>query len=205
MDLRSAQNLTQKVLAEKSGSSPTTISNLENGKINKPQHRTMRRIAAALDISVVDLLESEAPTVKADALPSPEHKKVPEEELRRKVRTWEGMLASLAKLYKKAEEELQMAEPDVLPDSVIDVANAIGHSLFLLSREADEVRDSPGVNAATEKIRDVRASMERILEQKLGPWDNTQAREIAMFKAARDAESSLASIEEDRDERRVVS
>jgi transcriptional regulator with XRE-family HTH domain len=55
MDLRRARGQTQEELAKKAGTSPTTISNLESGKIKNPQRRTLRRIAAALGVSVEEL------------------------------------------------------------------------------------------------------------------------------------------------------
>ena len=68
MDLRAEQDLTQEELAERAGTSPTTISNLESGKIKNPHYRTLRRVATALGVGVEELT---APKVLS---PQPEHK-----------------------------------------------------------------------------------------------------------------------------------
>lgn len=54
-DLRRARGLTQEETARRANTSPTTISNLESGKIKNPQRRTLRSIAAALGVSVEEL------------------------------------------------------------------------------------------------------------------------------------------------------
>ncbi len=69
MDLRIERDLTQEVLAEMAGTSPTTISNLESGKIKNPQYRTMRRIAAALGVDVEELIAPKAPNRPSPAAP----------------------------------------------------------------------------------------------------------------------------------------
>jgi transcriptional regulator with XRE-family HTH domain len=60
MDLRDQRNLTQEELAERAGTSPTTISNLESGKIKNPHYRTLRRVATALGVGVGELTAPKA-------------------------------------------------------------------------------------------------------------------------------------------------
>ncbi len=127
-----------------------------------------------------------------------------EEERRRSVRTreaildWETVLEALATRYQDAERELREAEPGVFPNEVIDVAVDAGHHLRLLSREADEVREAPGVVAAEKRVRAVIASVERMIDQFLNPMDETHVEQSARFKraAARGATASYASIGE---------
>jgi transcriptional regulator with XRE-family HTH domain len=60
MDLRVQQELTQEELAAKAGTSPTTISNLESGRVARPQYRTLRKVAAALGVDVEELVSPKA-------------------------------------------------------------------------------------------------------------------------------------------------
>ena len=55
-ELRTAQNLTLRQLEEKSGVSKTQINVIENGRAN-PTIDTLERIAAALGVSVPELLQ----------------------------------------------------------------------------------------------------------------------------------------------------
>jgi len=55
--LRKARDLTQAELAEKSGVTQATISDLESGKQHMAQFATLRQLAKALRVSVGDLFE----------------------------------------------------------------------------------------------------------------------------------------------------
>jgi excisionase family DNA binding protein len=127
-----------------------------------------------------------------------------EEERRHSVRTreaildWETVLEALATRYRDAEREFREAEPGVFPNEVIDVAVDAGHHLRLLSREADEVREAPGVVAAEKRVRCASASVERMINQFLNPMDEAHVEQSARFKraAARGGTASYASIRE---------
>lgn len=54
-EYREKQNITQEELAEKSGISRTTISNLENGLLNSTTNTTMLKIAKALNCKVNEI------------------------------------------------------------------------------------------------------------------------------------------------------
>ncbi len=121
------------------------------------------------------------------------------EETRTLVWAWEVILEDLLRRYQEAFEEIRDAEPEIFPNEVINVAVLVASHRRLLSREADEVKEAPGVNAAVEKICNVQASVERIIEQKPFPRDEAHAEQIARFNAARGAEAS-PSMEELEDE-----
>lgn len=68
IDERTQRGWTQEELAERSGTSPTTISNLESRQIRRPQYRTVRKLALALNITVEELTEGpgfDLPELKA--------------------------------------------------------------------------------------------------------------------------------------------
>lgn len=69
MDLRTERGLTQEELADRAGTSPTTISNLEGGKIKNPHYRTLRGVATALGVGVEELT---GPPPQADTRPPAE-------------------------------------------------------------------------------------------------------------------------------------
>ena len=57
-ELRQARGFTQKTLADKLGMSLTYLCNLENGKANVSLS-TLRRLAKALKVKVIDLVADE--------------------------------------------------------------------------------------------------------------------------------------------------
>jgi excisionase family DNA binding protein len=122
------------------------------------------------------------------------------EETRTLVRAWEVILEDLLARYQEAFEEIRDAEPEVFPNEVVNVAVLVASHRRLLSREVDEVKEAPGVNAAVEKICNVQASVERIIEQKPFPRDEAHAEQIARFNVARGAAASPSSMEEVEDE-----
>lgn len=79
IDARAAAGLTQEETARRARVSPATISNIESGKIARPQFRTVRKLAQVLGVSPESLMGN-AP--KADAPPSSEPEELPEEERR---------------------------------------------------------------------------------------------------------------------------
>ncbi len=188
---RLLKEVSQGKLAADTGLSRQVISNLERGA-SRGYPETWKRIAKALDVTVDEILE--APEAEPPRERSVEQSagtvEGSEEERRRSVRTreaildWEAILEDLATRYRDAEREFRMAEPGVFPNEVIDVAVDVGRHLRLLSREANEVKEAPGVNAATEKIRDASARVERMIEQQFDPMDEAHARHIARFKTA---------------------
>ncbi len=188
--LREEKDWNQTELGFHADTSPSIISLIENGKRN-PSTATLAKIAGALGVEVADLFP------KASAPPSPEPEKVSEEERRFRVQDWEDTLESLATLYEQAEEELRKADPGVFPNKVIDVAVLAGHHLRLLSQEADEVKEAPGVVAAEKRVRRASASVERMIDQFLNPMDEAHVEQTARFKraAARGATASYGSIE----------
>jgi transcriptional regulator with XRE-family HTH domain len=54
---REAHILSHRELAIRAGLSPTTVLKLENAEISTPHPRTIRKLAAALEIDARDLLE----------------------------------------------------------------------------------------------------------------------------------------------------
>ena len=66
-ELRAQQHLSQRDLADRSGLSPSVISLIERGQ-RMPSIRTIRKLATALDCSLVELLSLER---RADAPPDP--------------------------------------------------------------------------------------------------------------------------------------
>ncbi len=69
IDARRAANLTQEELAQEAGTSPSTVSGLESGKVGRPQFRTLHRLASVLGLEVSDLYREPATAGKADAPP----------------------------------------------------------------------------------------------------------------------------------------
>lgn len=203
--LRGRQGLTQADLARKADISPTTIANMETGG-RHVRPATVRRVARALGVSPADLFDvDEVAAVPKTETPHERPSELTEgdpslAEPRILVRSWEVILEDLAARYQEAFADIRDAELNVFPNKVIDVAILVGSNLRLLSREVDEVREAPGVNAAVEKILNVQASVERIIEQKPSPMDDAHTREIVIFNAARDAAASLSG-KESEDER----
>ena len=76
-ELRTRKGYSQQELADLADIAQHTISEIELGR-RKPQGRTLRKIAAALEVDVEELTSSP----KATAPPSPEPEKVSEEERR---------------------------------------------------------------------------------------------------------------------------
>ncbi|MDP9426657.1 MAG: helix-turn-helix domain-containing protein [Actinomycetota bacterium] len=190
--IRLLKEFSQGKLAADTGLSRQVISNLERGA-SRGYPETWKRIAKALDVTVDEILEdpeAEPPRERSVEQSAGTVEGSEEEERRRSVRTreaildWENVLEALATRYRDAERELREAEPGVFPNEIIDVAVDAGHHRRLLSREADEVKAAPGVNAATEKIRAVSARVERMIEQQFDPMDEAHARHIARFKTA---------------------
>ncbi|MDP9480749.1 MAG: helix-turn-helix domain-containing protein [Actinomycetota bacterium] len=195
-ELRNLKGVSQAKLAVTAGMDPATLNRIEQGKGN-PNLKTLEKLADALGVGVVDLLEPEVG--KADAPPSsPEPEQVSEEERRFRVQDWEDTLESLATLYEQAEEELRKADPGVFPNRVIDVAVLASHHLRLLYREEGEVKEAPGVVAAEKRIQHAKASVERMIDQFLNPMSESHVEQTARFKraAARGATASYTSKEE---------
>ncbi len=197
---RLLKEVSQGKLAADTGLSRQVISNLERGT-SRGYPETWRRIAKALDVTVDEILE--APEAEPPRERSVEQSagtvEGSEEERRRSVRTreaisdWEAVLEALATRYREAEKELREAEDGVFPNEVIDAAVEAGRLLRLLSREADEVKAAPGVNAATERIRAVSARVERMIAQRFDPTDEDHTEKIAIFDAVEEAAAALAS------------
>lgn len=55
--LREKQFLSHRELAKIAGVSPTTVLNLEAGKVSEAQRRTIRKLAAALEVDPAELVE----------------------------------------------------------------------------------------------------------------------------------------------------
>lgn len=199
--------LTGAQLAARAGMAPSAVSQIETGR-RTPSSASVIKLAAALNIEVGDLYPKGQAPLPLEVAEQAGHtgSEVSEEERRFLVRGWEVILEDLAARCQEAEKELRAADINSFPDSVVDVAVLAGYNFQLLSREAEEVKSAPGVIGATEKIRKSRERVERMLKQKFGPMSNAHAAQHAIFtKAARDAEASLASMEEDRDEGREIS
>ena len=68
--LRGLKGYSQRALAKESGVSPATIYELENGR-RRPNPSTLRKLAKALGVEVVDLLGPQYPKVTALPTPAP--------------------------------------------------------------------------------------------------------------------------------------
>ncbi len=68
--LRELKGYSQRALAKESGVSPATIHELENGR-RRPNPSTLRKLATALGVEVVDLLGGNYPKVTTLAVPEP--------------------------------------------------------------------------------------------------------------------------------------
>ena len=55
--VRDERLLSQRELAEKAGLSPTTILKLEDGRVEDPHPRTVRKLAEALEVDPAELVE----------------------------------------------------------------------------------------------------------------------------------------------------
>ncbi len=77
--LRTARNLSQTKLAQLADLNPATVNQIERGA-REASPATLRKLADALEVTLYELMEEEAP--KAQAPPSPEPEKVSEEERR---------------------------------------------------------------------------------------------------------------------------
>jgi transcriptional regulator with XRE-family HTH domain len=62
VELREAQLLRQSELAKRAGISPSTLSQIESGRVSHPHIGTLRKVARALDIEPAELM---APVVVA--------------------------------------------------------------------------------------------------------------------------------------------
>jgi transcriptional regulator with XRE-family HTH domain len=58
-EVRLKQGLSQQDLAAKSGVTAANISRIETGETNQPRPSTLRKLAAALGVSVAELWEAE--------------------------------------------------------------------------------------------------------------------------------------------------
>ncbi len=202
-ELRNLKGVSQATLAVTAGMDPATLNRLEQGKGN-PNLKTLEKLANALGVGVVDLLEPEAG--KADAPPSPEPEKVSEER-RFVVRGWTLIFEDLAARYEKVEEELRAAQVEEFPENVVDIRVLASYNFRLLGREAEEVQSADGVVQATEKVRSSQARIERLVEQTFGPLSAAHATQLDRFRAANAAASltSDASMQEAEDQRRGIS
>jgi transcriptional regulator with XRE-family HTH domain len=68
--LRFLKGFSQRALAKESGVAPATINELENGHRN-PNPSTLRKLAAALDVEVADLLGADYPKAEAPTAGQP--------------------------------------------------------------------------------------------------------------------------------------
>jgi transcriptional regulator with XRE-family HTH domain len=66
-DARAARGMTQEELADRLGMTPGYVGILETGKVGRPRVQTLRKLAAALDVPLQDLV---ATTGQIDAPPS---------------------------------------------------------------------------------------------------------------------------------------
>jgi transcriptional regulator with XRE-family HTH domain len=62
---RRAAGLSQEELARRAGMSLKGVGDIERGDIEDPHYSSLSKIAAALDVSVAELLEDERPLVGA--------------------------------------------------------------------------------------------------------------------------------------------
>lgn len=169
MDLRIERDLTQEVLAEMAGTSPTTISNLESGKIKNPQYRTMRRIAAALGVDVEELIAPKAPS-----RPSPEPpEEVSEEERRYLAALLDPWTRQLRFLSDACGPRLRLLHPDALPYKELS-ANLSWTQWFidtciLIERLLDDRSFTEAVNPWLSRMNDETVPAE--IRQKLRDFD----------------------------------
>jgi transcriptional regulator with XRE-family HTH domain len=80
--LRDERGWTQEDLARKAGVSPTTISHIESGTIERPRVNTIRRLARGFGVSTEDLTN---PKASSPSAPSPEEAGGAEDELKERV------------------------------------------------------------------------------------------------------------------------
>ncbi len=100
-ELRNLKGVSQAKLAVTAGMDPATLNRIEQGKGN-PNLKTLEKLANALGVGIVDLLEPEAG--KAGAPPSSEPEKVSEEQRRLAgyVRPWLLLADSYSERWEKA-------------------------------------------------------------------------------------------------------
>ncbi len=106
---RRRAGLSQEELAKASGVSPATVVQVELGN-RRPQGRTLRKLAAALEMEVADLIEEEeAPAPKVLSRPSPEAPEAQaDEERREELRKIRELLTDAHGLFEELADEYKV-------------------------------------------------------------------------------------------------
>jgi transcriptional regulator with XRE-family HTH domain len=174
IDLRAAQELTQEALAEKAGTSPTTISNLESGKVAKPQYRTLRKVAAALGVDVEELMSPKAGTP------------LPEAGERRSRSPWvrheERRLDRYEELFRREPGEFNAPLSSL--DTAIQFAVNVGTDL---ARIKDTLRElAAGSSADADEVRELTEVSDRFT----GFVDRVDSKVSEMYRAERGEEEA---------------
>jgi transcriptional regulator with XRE-family HTH domain len=100
--LRELKGFSQRSLAQESGVSPATIYELENGR-RRANPSTLRKIASALDVEVVDLLGAEYPKHEAPPSLQPSFNGLLEEERHLGyLRSWRAFVWTLVHRWEEA-------------------------------------------------------------------------------------------------------
>ena len=103
--LRELKGFSQRGLAKESGVSPATIYELENGR-RRPNPSTLRKLAAALEVEVADLLGADYPKEARRSSLEPSFEDVLGEERRlHYLKPWAGYITALANRVEREIEQ----------------------------------------------------------------------------------------------------
>ncbi len=155
---RRRAGLSQEELAKASGVSPATVVQVELGN-RRPQGRTLRKLAAALEMEVADLIEEEeAPAPKVLSRPSPEAPEAQaDEERREELRMFRELLTDAHGLLEEMADEYRKAGATDKLKTLVNVAmfSAIGAEQFV-KEEVGPARDraSTRVYAAGNRLEE---------------------------------------------------
>ncbi len=156
MKIRRSKGLSQRALAKSSGVSPSSIYEVENGR-RKANPSTLRKLADALGVEVVDLLEvQERP--KVPRIFSAEWAlKVSHEEMQREIKT-----ADTAQLHKLLAELVGDDSPQAIQDLRAKRSPAIPQEAFSRALEVRAVLIERGEHAPESRLPVFRARLEAL-------------------------------------------
>jgi transcriptional regulator with XRE-family HTH domain len=169
---RQLKGFSQRALAKESGVSPATIYELENGR-RKPNPSTLRKLASALDVEVVDLLGIEYPKeARRSSLEPSLFNGLEEDQRLHYLHPWRAFIHGLARRWEKEPPKtsreiaaLYEALTAVVEQGVFEPSERVGpseaHELTLLTvgferlnEIANKVEQDEERNAVVRDIRE---------------------------------------------------
>jgi transcriptional regulator with XRE-family HTH domain len=199
--LRELKGFSQRALAKESGVSPATIYELENGR-RRPNPSTLRKLAAALEVEVADLLGADYPKEGRRSSLEPSFEDVLAEERRRAEyvpRVWPRI-----KLLERAAEQWQRFTDAGLYDlrslSLEDLQTIDAVSLNIVINHSQDVHELKQA-CTLEQLERLKQAEKSYFDANLGFWarvENTLARQRVPDLAERRAQLQARRTEMER-------